>query len=296
MLIKIIKKIKNYLNIDNKLARLEKLVLRESDNQKILLGKILTENLLKKGILNNIHEAEFSIFSQGGDDGIIQYLVSKVDCPKKFVDIGAGTYTQPDTKFLLQNNNWSGVAIDASEVKDELPYFGLETKQTFVTAENINDLIKEEIGLLNIDIDGNDYWIWKSLKNKPPIVVIEYNPFFGLSPITIPYDKDFRRTKTDFGTIYYGASLTALCDLAKEKGYAFIGCSQQGINAYFVRKDKLGELKTTTPENGFVMSHGKEHRDKFNKSYYMKPDEAINFFLKNAPVFNTQKNQIEKFC
>ena len=295
---KIKKKIYNYLNLDNKIKELERLIVRESDTQKILLGKLLTDNLFKKGTLKSIHEAEFSIFSQGGDDGIIQYLVSKIGCPKRFVDLGAGTYSQPDTRFLLQHNNWSGLAIDGSAVdslknSEYYSIFDIEAKQAFVTAENINDLVKGEVGLLNIDIDGNDYWIWKALKINPEIVIVEFNSFFGLKPITIPYRADFVRTKSDYGTIYHGASLTALCDLAEEKKYTFVGCSRQGINAYFIRKDKLGDLKSLTPEEGFVKASTKEHRDKNNKSYFMEHEEAINFFLKNAPFYNTRTNKIE---
>jgi len=291
MLTKLKRKIYNYLNFDNKIKALEHLIIQESDSQKVLLGKLLTDNLLKKGTLKSIHEAEFSIFSQGGDDGIIQYLVSKVDCPKRFVDLGAGTYGQPDTRFLLQHSNWSGLAVDASPVKEKLPLFDLETKQTFITAENVNELVAGEVGLLNIDIDGNDYWVWKSIKINPAIVIVEYNPFFGLHPVTIPYNKDFVRTKSDYGTIYCGASLVALCHLAKEKGYSFVGCSRQGVNAYFVRNDKVGDLQDLTPEEGFVMTQCREHRDKFNKKYLMNPEEATNFFLKDALFFDVERKR-----
>lgn len=288
MLSKLKRKIYNYLNLDNKIKSLERLIIQESDSQKILLGKLLTDNLLKKGILENIHEAEFSVFSQGGDDGIIQYLVSKIDAPKRFVDLGAGTYTQPDTRFLLQHSNWSGLAVDASPVvENKLPLFDFKTKQTFITAENVNELVNGEVGLLNIDIDGNDYWVWKAVKIAPPIVIVEYNPYFGLQPVTIPYDKDFVRTKSDYGTIYCGASLVALCGLAKDKGYSFVGCSRQGVNAYFVRNDKVGGLKVLTPEAVFVMAHGMEHRDKFGKMYLLSPQDAVDFFLRSAPFFDT---------
>ncbi|MCK5021960.1 MAG: hypothetical protein KAR54_01795 [Candidatus Pacebacteria bacterium] len=296
---KIKKKIYNYVNFDNKINTVEKLVINELDKQKILLGKLLTESLLRKGTLKNIHEAEFSVFSQGGDDGIIQYLISKVKTPKTFVDIGAGTYTQPDTRLLLQHNNWSGLAIDGSKVdslknSEFYSIFDIEAKQAFVTMENINDLIKfKEIGLFNIDIDGNDYWIWKALKINPDIVIVEYNSFFGLKPISIPYRADFVRTKSDYGTLYCGASLMSLCDLAKEKGYFFVGCNRQGINAFFVKKDKIGDLRPLTPEEGFVMATVKEHRDKNNNRYFMKSEEAINFFLKKAPFYNTRTNKIE---
>lgn len=294
------KKIWNYLNFDNKIRAVERLIVRESNIQKMLLGNILVENLLKKDELQNIHEAEFKVFSQWGDDGIIQYLIHKIDTPKTFVDIGAGTYTQPDTRFLLEHDNWSGLAIDASPVdplkNSELyPCYDITAKQAFITAENINELIDfKEIGLLNIDIDGNDYWIWKALKISPIIVIVEYNPYFGLRPITIPYNKEFRRNIAHHSSMYYGASLMSLCDLAEEKGYFFVGCNSSGGNAYFIRKDKIGTLKSVTPQDGYRETKSREHRDKNGNLTFTKPQQAVED-LRGMPVFNTQKKKEEVF-
>jgi hypothetical protein len=292
------KKIWYFLNFDNKIRAVEKLIVRESNIQKMLLGNILVENLLKRGALKNINEAEFKIFSQWGDDGIIQYLINNIDTPKIFVDIGAGTYTQPDTRFLLEHDNWSGLAIDASSVdslkNSELyPCYDITAKQAFITAENVNELIDfKEVGLLNIDIDGNDYWIWKSLNISPIIVVVEYNPYFGLRPIVIPYDKDFRRNVAHHSSMYYGASLTSLCDLAKNKGYVFIGCNSNGGNAYFIRKDKIGKIKVVTPEEGYRETKSREHRDKNGDLTFTAPGKAIGS-IKGMPVFNTREDKVE---
>lgn len=300
----IIKKLKkkaySYLNLDNKLQALERTIIRESNIQKMLIGKILVEDLLKKGNLGNIQEAEFKVFSQWGDDGIIQYLINKIDTPKTFVDIGAGTYTQPDTRFLLEHNNWSGIIVDylpVNTIKDSelYPLYDLTTIQEFVTAENINDLLDgKDIGLLNIDIDGNDYWVWKSLRSMPSIVIVEYNPYFKLRPITIPYSKDFVRTTAHHSSMYYGASLTSLCDLAKEKGYSFIGCNSHGGNAYFVRNDKTGSLRTLTSEEGYRETKSREHRDKNGNLTFINPKEAVKD-LHGLPVFNTKENRTELF-
>ncbi|TSD03473.1 MAG: hypothetical protein Athens071416_154 [Parcubacteria group bacterium Athens0714_16] len=274
--------------------------MRESNIQKMLLGTILTENLLKKGELGDIHEAEFKIFSQWGDDGIIQYLINNIDTPKTFVDIGAGRYTQPDTRFLLEHDNWSGLTIDGCSV-DHLknsglyPCYDITTKQVFVTTENINEIIDfKEIGLLNIDIDGNDYWIWKALKINPVIVIIEYNPYFELRPITVPYNKEFVRNAAHHSSMYYGASLMSLCDLAEEKGYVFIGCNSHGGNAYFIRKDKIGKLKVVTPQEGYRATKSREHRDKNGNLTFTAPKKAVESF-RGMPVFNTQKNKEELF-
>jgi hypothetical protein len=120
--------------------------------------------------------------------------------------------------------------------------FNVKARQAFVTAENINDIITAagisgRIGLLSIDIDGMDYWVWKAVSVvDPAIVVIEYNSLFGPErPIVAPYDPAFSRYTPDPSRLFYGASLAALRHLAAEKGYVFIGCNSNGNNAYFVR-------------------------------------------------------------
>src|SRR5579859_7257876 len=61
----------------------------------------------------SLQEAEFRVFSQWGEDGIIQYLLSKVAIAHDtFVEFGVGNYRESNTRFLLTNNNWRGLIID----------------------------------------------------------------------------------------------------------------------------------------------------------------------------------------
>ena len=303
---KIRKKIWSYLNLDNKIKSLEKVLVCESDIQKRLLGKILVEKMLNKGSLTNIQESEFKVFSQWEDDGIIQYIINNIDIPNKtFIEFGVGDYTEANTKFLLINNKWSGLIMDCSEetmrrVRSSgiYPGYDLTAMQAFVNAKNINDLIatrfKGEIGLLHIDIDGNDYWVWEAITIVSPVIVImEYNSAFGIHrPITVPYDKDFDRTEKHHSNLYYGSSLLSLCYLAEKKGYFFIGANSCGGNSYFIRKDKIGSLKALTPEEGYVATKTREHRDKNGSLIFLSPQKGINN-IRGMPVFNTRKNKIE---
>jgi hypothetical protein len=182
---------------------------------------------------------------------------------------------ESNTRFLLVNNNWSGLVLDSNqEYIDRLRksaiswQHNLKAVQAFVTADNINELITAngisgDIGLLSIDIDGNDYWVWKAIDViNPVIVVIEYNHRFGSElAVTIPYDKTFRRGE-EYPVIYFGASLAALCRLAKLKGYAFVGCNSNGVNAFFVRRDRLPDrLRELTVAEGYVPGKFTETRD-----------------------------------
>jgi hypothetical protein len=197
--------------------------------------------------------------------------------------------------------------MDGSEdnmrnVKAEKLYwkYNLTALPLFITKENINSVIKEqdyegEIGLLHIDIDGNDYWVWKEINViSPVIVIVEYNSVFGPeSPWTVPYDKDFDRNKHHFSNLYFGASIPAFCDLANEKGYHFIGCNSNGNNAYFVRKDKMKELRPLKANEGFVYSQFRESRDKNGNLTYLSGDARLKE-IAGMPVINTRTGKTEK--
>ena len=281
----------------------------ELDSHKLLTAKLLIELNKKRAetILLNLHEAEFQVFSQWGDDGIIQFLVNYLDIEKKtFVEFGVEDYRESNTRFLLINNNWSGLVIDNSiknirrlEGEDIYWRHQLTAVTAHITKDNINELLKEngyvqDAGLLHIDIDGNDYWVWKAIDVMSPVIVImEYNSVFGdKQPWTVPYDPLFNRTKYHYSNLAFGASLQSLCDLAEEKGYHFIGCNSNGVNAYFIRKDKIKDLKPLTAGEGYMLSKFRESRDKQGKLSFTSAEKRL-LQLKGAEVYNTRTGALE---
>ena len=231
------------------------------------LGRIETRQL-SSSEGQRLEDNEFRVFSQWGEDGIIQHLLRHVKIDRKiFVEFGVEDYRESNTRFLLVNNNWTGLILDGDStnvrnIKTSRIYwaYNIKAQQAFVTAENINEVLSEngitgEIGLLSIDIDGNDFWVWRAITVvNPVIVVVEYNHRFGSqAAVTIPYDANFERTRAAEPLVYFGASLPALCWLAERKGYAFVGCNSNGVNAFFVRKDKLpSAIRELTPGEGYV--------------------------------------------
>lgn len=280
------------------------------DDVKFLQAKTLIEHILCKGRLKNIQEAEFKVFSQFGDDGIIQYILGRINLPKemqKFVEFGVGDYTEANTRFLLINNNWSGLIIDASEdnanyIKADHIYWKHQIKvlNEFITVANINSIITKEgfaenLGLLHIDIDGNDYWVWKAINvSKPVVVVIEYNSVFGFKkPVSVSYKRNFDRTKAHYSNLYWGASLKAYCVLAKTKGYVFIGTNSAGNNAYFVRKDYSRGFNLFTCENGYTKSKLRDSRGKNGKLTYLGGDDRLKE-MKNMFVEDVENGKVIK--
>jgi hypothetical protein len=291
MIKKILRKV--FLPLIKKFQNLE-------DNQKEIISKIeLLQNSVARiefrqlEITNstNLNEYEYQVYSQWGEDGIIQFLVKHILIEKKiFVEFGVEDYKQSNTRFLLVNNNWSGLIIDSSQknisaIKNDKIYwnFNLKAICSFVSVENINEILMGngltgEIGLLSIDVDGNDYWIWEAITAiNPIIVVVEYNYRFGIkTSVTIPYNKEFERSKAHHSMIYFGSSLKALLLLAKSKGYSFIGCNKNGVNAFFVRNDKINSVvHEVSLEQGYNAGKFCEYRDGNGVQKKKTPEEEI---------------------
>lgn len=233
--------------------------------------------------------AEYRVFSQWGEDGIIDWLTTRVPIEHEvFIEFGVENYTEANTRFLLMHKNWSGLIIDSSEANirsirhQEISWrYNLKAATAFITRENINSLFREhgitgDIGLLSIDIDGNDYWIWKIIDAvSPRIVVIEYNSRLGPDrSVSIPYDAEFDRARAHYSMIYYGASLRALWKLGRQKGYQLICCNTAGNNAFFVREDIMPEgLRPAVVEDAFVRGKFRETRDQDGRLAYLEPGE-----------------------
>jgi len=244
--------------------------------QRALIGRELSWRLRELTSIDGLAEVEFAVFSQFGDDGIIQWLVQHVPgLNEVFVEFGVEDYQEANTRFLLVNDNWHGLVMDGSDRhvasirRDPISWrHDLRSAHAFISAENIDELLCDQgftgdISLLHIDIDGNDYWVWRSLSvARPAIAIIEYNSVFGADrEITVPYDPQFSRTAAHYSNLYFGASLAALCGLARSKGYDFVGSNSAGINAYFISSELQHGLKPLTAAEGYVASRFAESRD-----------------------------------
>lgn len=219
---------------------------------------------------------EFGVFSQWGEDGLIDHLVSQVPIERPwFVEFGVEDYREANTRYLLMTRNWRGLVIDGSQANiaaikaDDISWrFELEARSAFITRDNINTLIGDagfagDIGLLSVDIDGNDYWVWEAIDIvSPRIVVAEYNSLWGPErALTVPYDPAFVRGRKHHSNLYYGASITALTRLAERKGYALVGGNSAGNNVFFVRDDVRGALPAVTPLAAYRRAAFREGRD-----------------------------------
>jgi hypothetical protein len=198
----------------------------------------------------NLWDAEVRVYSQWGEDGILDFIFSKLGVFKpKVIEVGAGDFSECNSRFLAEFLNASVVAIDGrTDLIKSIDQSNLQWKthilgiQIWVTPKNINELISKArdfmsgIDMLSLDLDGNDYWIIKEADlTDIKLVVLEYNPLFGSQKaLTVPEEDNFDRTKKHYSWLYYGASLKAYVDLMTKKEFKFVGSNRVGNNAFFV--------------------------------------------------------------
>ncbi len=280
---------------------------QQCDDIKINQGIILS-NINNSKSSKNLKDYEFKVFSQWGDDGIIQHLVQSIEIKNKtFIEFGIEDFSESNCRFLLMKDNWKGFVIDGSEtniqrLKNAYFYwkYHLEAVDKFITKDNIEDILatsgfEEDLGILSVDLDGNDFFILEAItKFKPRILICEYNAVLGMNrKITTPYKSDFRRTNAHYSNLYFGASLAAMTYLTDKKGYALVGTNKSGINAFYVRKDLLNDkLEVLSVEEAYTPSHFRESRDENGVLTYITGDKRIDV-IKGLPVYEVEKQVIE---
>ena len=257
--------------------------------------------------VRDLHEAEFRVFSQFGDDGIIDYLIERLGVPRafeRFVEIGVEDYREANTRFLLVNRNWSGLIVDRTDAHVRrlrgtslMWRHDLHAVTELVDRDNVADLLQrhgfaENLGLLSIDVDGNDYWIWEAVSAEPLIVVVEYNSLFGADrAVTSPYERGFDRARAHFSNLYWGASLKALALLGERKGYRLVGANSAGNNVYFVRRDRSNGLPTPTVADCYVESRYRESRDEAGNLTYLGGRERVRE-IASLPVWDVEREEL----
>lgn len=208
--------------------------------------------------LDDLAEHEYGVYSQSGEDGVLLRLFESIGVQDRFfVEFGAwdGLHLS-NTANLRLHHGWTGLLMEDSDSAD-----GRLVQRERVDAENVNRLfgkydVPRRFDLLAIDIDGNDYWVWKAIEGfTARVVLIEYNVFFApRMSRTMPYDPDHVWDQS----FYHGASLAALRKLGDEKGYALVHTDRWAPNAFFVLRSELPAdfvdrpIEEITPWNSFI--------------------------------------------
>lgn len=189
----------------------------------------------------------YSKNSQGAEDGMIEEVFKRLGIVVgTFVDIGSWDGIYLSNTRRLYEKGWKGIYFEGNN--DKCIQLSRNSVNSTVFCQfvdkNIKDLLKsieiqEDFDFLNIDIDGNDYWVWEAIEHQPKLVCVEYNSNFHPTECkSIAYDPNFRFCQTR----YFGASAGAMNKLAKQKDYSLIGCSD-GLNLLFIHNNFVDKFK-----------------------------------------------------
>jgi hypothetical protein len=282
---------------------------RHIDALKINQGIILSE-LQKLKSEDALSDYEFKVFSQWGEDGIIQFLTQNLKIENKtFIEFGVEDFAESNCRFLLMKDLWEGFVIDGSpqnirRLQNFYFYwmYPISAISAFIDRENICDLLRKSgfaknVGIFSIDIDGVDYYVLESALTEwhPNIIIVEYNGVFGRSNnVSVPYDPAFVRSSAHFSNVYYGASLGAYTTMLGDKGYGLVGINKIGSNAFFVRRDLLNDkIREVSVDETFRSSLFRETRDEFGKLSLIGKDDRRSV-IAHMPVYDVITGQTGK--
>ena len=285
------------------------------DKKLLMLGTSHILNMRKNyKNISNLNEVDFKVFSQNGEDGIIDYLLFSLQIEKpKFIEIGVGDYYESNTRFLFERSSGDGLIIDIIDnlqkrVEKNIRLWrgNLKILNRKIDSENILATLKEfnffdNIDLFSIDVDGIDYWILEKMPKKfCKLIVAEYNPYFGSNlEISVPNDKNFDRSKYHHSNLCFGASLKSIINLLDRKGFVFLGTNLFKNNAFFVNSDFKDNLFLEIPNNNelnsFTNASFRESRDINNKLNFIDPKDILNEIKKCKVVdLSSSENKVKK--
>jgi len=278
---------------------------------KIMLGQqsILASRALYPSI-EKLHDVEVKVFSQWGEDGILEYLFTKLGISKpKIVEFGVGIFDECNSRFAAEFRNASVYMVDLNEDlisnvenmeiswKNSLfPVIDRITPNNALVHLKTAESIMAGIDALSLDIDGNDYWVLEALDLEAvSIVVCEYNPIYGGEiACSIERDDEFDRAQAHYSQLHYGMSLKAAVSLMDSKRFIFIGSNRVGNNAFFLRKELVHLIDIVLPDitdlKNFVDWRVRESRNKDGKLNYLRIQEARKE-IANCTVFNLDQKE-----
>jgi len=234
--------------------------------------------------LPSFRDVSFRCYSQFEEDGILLFIFSLVgERTRRVVEIGAGNGRECMAANLIINHGWQGYLFDgdAENLAKGSNFFAHHAdtsvmppifRHAWITAENVNDVLRQagaegEIDLLSLDIDGNDYWVWKAISIiHPRVCVFETHDIIpGDMALTIPYDPQFSAWDKPYpDSEFRSVSLKAMVNVSREKGYRLVGSHRRGFNVFFMRdgvgRDHFPEVSIASVHDNPWTRYGQLHR------------------------------------
>lgn len=264
------------------IEKIRESISRREDDFRIRIGAThVSHNRNLEKTFENLWDAEVKVFSQWGEDGILDFLFECLGISKpRILELGAGSFAECNSRFAAHIRNASVYAVDSRrDLPNGLRKSGLMWRNNLhcevieIDDENILDIIERAKSAMNgidtvsVDLDGNDYWLLEQIPLAGiSIVVVEYNPIFGASLRISVENQKKSRFERHYSGLLFGASLSAFISLLNEKNFTFVGTNRVGNNAFFVKTELVDHCKVKVPNSSrlerYVDWRCREARDK----------------------------------
>ncbi len=198
--------------------------------------------------------------SQYGESGVIDEIFNQLHItPKYAIEFGAGHVSKTggtaNIRSFYDKYNCNCMYWDSASKKrkhSDKEYRDQFVKESIIVChKSVNRHFKRftkerfkmhpcsprALDIVVIDIDGQDYWVWRSLDNayKSKVVVIEFNPTIPYTESKVMHCDNEHYSWRNPNCLYYGASISALKKLGTEKGYSLVYKTKR--NLIFVAKE-----------------------------------------------------------
>jgi hypothetical protein len=285
-----------------------------TDELRLISGQAaIQSNRCNQSKFKFLWDAEVKIFSQWGEDGILDYLCELLEIVRpRIIEFGSGNFTECNSRYLAEARNASVLAVDArTDLDSSIKSLDIAWRSTVVarqewitpdTAPNAMAAARSEfegLDIVSLDIDGNDYWVAESLNlTGVRVVVVEYNSRWGaVRAVTVPREDNFDRSARHFSNVYYGASLKAFIRLFESKNLIFLGTNRACNNAFFVSAPLpsagIQPPDTTRDLDQFTDLRFREARDESGNLTYSHPGEALKQFA-DLPLWDLDAEDLIK--
>jgi hypothetical protein len=198
---------------------------------------------------------EFSVYSQNGEDGIVEELLRRVKRPNRyFIEVGASDGLENNVSYLAYGKKYCGLMVEGDPILSakarrnlQAHNWGVDFVSMMAEPDTASALVarclEKTPDFFSLDIDGNDYHVVKAILEaglKPRVVCLEYNSAFGPEEaVTIPYERGFVYQTAHPSQLYYGVSIAAWRHLLSRFGYAFVTVETNGVNAFFIDPEEV---------------------------------------------------------
>jgi hypothetical protein len=281
--------------------------MRNEINKNYLQTSILSTKIQRMNytMLDDLRQAELKVFSQNGEDGIIDYCLETIGVKNiNFLELGSSDFVECNSRFCNLLRNSGTYLVDSkmdinklrNDFEDRFINSKIFCKNAWISTDNINNIIQDatiklgRLNVLSIDLDGNDYWILKNILDLDfDLIIVEYNPTLSSNlPVSVPYDTNFDRTKKHYTYKYYGATLEAYVQLLKKRNFKFIGATSQGTNAFFVSNVHASKFqKVIKSVDDYKNVSSREARNRQGVLSFISIEEE-RYLIKDLPLEETE--------